>query len=51
MCRESRAVDLHLFFADLDTDPAVCLNADPVPAAFLNCGSGYSCKIYKKINF
>ena len=31
---KSRAVDPHLFFADLDPDPAVFLNADPDPAAF-----------------
>ena len=31
---ESRAVDPHLFFADLDPDPAVFLNADPDPADF-----------------
>ena len=30
-----RAVDPHSFFADPDPDPAVLLNADPDPAAFL----------------
>ena len=44
---ETRAVDPHSFFADLD--PAVFLKADPDPVA-LKCRSGSSLKKFVKNN-